>query len=158
MSEPNDDLEKYFFEQGQFNTYYRELVFWFCSHGHHFSLSCRDGIDWSLRAYQVLEELEPFLLAKEQRSWWPGVQLRNTCATIYFYRCEEGAADVLTKHASSFDEWTPVGLPEDLSFYRENDYWMLLYGTIHSVLFSTSEYEAFEMNFPGLLTPHSAVE
>lgn len=151
------ELQEYFIDEERANERYGDLVLWFCSRAHRFTLSCRDNVNWSLSTYEVLEELEPFLITQERRNYWPGVQLKGSLATIFVYRCEPGAARVLLKHAESFEDWMPVVLPEDLIFYRENDYWMFRYRTIHSVLLSDGEHQAFEREFPGFLTPYSSV-
>jgi len=39
---------------------------WFCSRAHRFTLSCRDNVNWSLSTYEVLEELEPFLITQDR--------------------------------------------------------------------------------------------
>lgn len=157
MSERNEDLEC-FVDGNEANKRYNDIIFWLCSHAHHFSLSCRDGVDWDLRACQVLEELEPFLITEVRQNWWPGVDLHSAYATIYKCRCEEGAAQILTKYAKKFEEWTPIHLPEDLVFYRENDDWVFVHRTFCSMFLSSSEYEAFEREFPGLATPYSQFE
>lgn len=158
MSEPNGDLANYFLDGEKANERYSDIITWFCSRAHHFSLSCRDGVDWDIQACIILEELEPFLITEVRQNWWPGVYLKDTFATIYKFRCEEGVAQVLTKHAARFEDWAPYRMPEDLVFYRENDFWMFVHKPPCSVMLSSQEHEAFERDFPGYLTPYSEVE
>lgn len=157
MHENDDCLESYFIDEEKANARYADVLVWFCSRAPRFSLSCRDGVDWSLRTLQVIEELEPFLVAEVRRNWWPGCWLKDSSATIYIYRCAPEAAWILSKSANRFDDWLPPDLPEDLVFYRANDYWMFRFRTIHSALLSIPEYEEFETDFPGFLIPYSSV-
>lgn len=98
----------------------------------HFSLVLRDDLSVSRELLLVLQNLEPYLVKKEQTSSWPGTVLSDGHAEVYRFRVDTDSIDVLKRYSLSLFDWQQPLRPEDPAFYYEDG----------SVLVETITHEA----------------
>ncbi|WP_353893877.1 stage III sporulation protein AH [Proteinivorax hydrogeniformans] len=92
-----------------------------------FLLVVRKGMSKNPSINIVLEELKPFHIKIKDQSRWPGttVYSEEPAATVYYYRTESDALDILTQSSDSLYKWLQPYLPEDLSFLKEGKEWLI---------------------------------
>jgi len=73
----------------------------------------------------VLEKLESYLISKIESSEWPGTKLLEGTALIFRYYFRPECAEILKRAANSLFSWKQPNLPEDLSFFKDDeDIWL----------------------------------
>lgn len=83
-----------------------------------FTIVVRHSMDLDDSERKVLNRLQPFLIAQEEKSEWPGTQLLDSTAQVNSYELTPLAAQVLAEAASGLFSWTQPELPEDLCLFR----------------------------------------
>ncbi|MBF8416837.1 stage III sporulation protein AH [Bacillus coagulans] len=73
----------------------------------------------------VLNELHPFLKEKKETSKWAGTELDGETAYVYYYSANELSKDKILKFSKSLFGWEQPILPEDLSFYKSENPWLV---------------------------------
>lgn len=90
----------------------------FCDH---FLLIERKEIPLNSLGQKILNDLNPFLLKKTEKSEWPGTKLLNGTAWVYEFQLNTESANILKKRAKSILDWQSPNLPEDLCFLRMDE-------------------------------------
>lgn len=83
-----------------------------------FSLVVRPTIELGTAASDVLQQLQPFLVANAQQDAWPGTQLIGDTAHVYYFTVDPRSLAILLNAAEGLYDWLQPALPEDLCFYR----------------------------------------
>src|SRR5687767_7695832 len=116
-----------------------------------FTLVVRHSMDLDDSERKVLNRLQPFLIAQEEKSEWPGTQLLDSTAQVNSYELTPLAAEVLAEAASGLFSWTQPELPEDLCLFRAGgEPWLVT--TAHEedgfMVLSAEEAKALTKEFP----------
>lgn len=84
-----------------------------------FTLVQRDDDLNEKAAYVLYKLIDNLIEVKEQQSW-PGTELRDSSAHVYYYRLNQITKEILKNHASSLYSWIEPNLLEDLSFFKKD--------------------------------------
>lgn len=100
-----------------------DLAFSVCSR---FILVVRKDINISRNAKSVLESLAPFLIEAKEQFEWPGTKyFGEKPATVYYFKTDEKAKRILLEASNSLHTWVQPHLPEDLSFIKNQEPWLI---------------------------------
>lgn len=100
-----------------------ELAFEVCDE---FILVLRSDIDVSKNANSVIESLSSSLKYSKDQFVWAGTEyLGDKPAKVFYFNTDEKAKITLLKVANSFHDWFQPNLPEDLSFYKNGNEWLV---------------------------------
>jgi hypothetical protein len=112
----------------------------------------RDYAALNAHAQDVLNRLEEYFIRKSESNSWPGTLLKDSTATVLYYRSEERILDVLFT-AKSLYHWQHPDYPEDLSFYtKEGTNWFCSISHEHDAFFLPGYFTKDEIktSVPGL--------
>jgi hypothetical protein len=84
-----------------------------------FSLVWRNHLSFTKSAWQVEEDLRPYLISEFSSHKWPGTEIIGGKALVRTYRVSPESLSVLRQVSSVFD-WLAPDYPEDLAFYKGN--------------------------------------
>ncbi|EGW41046.1 hypothetical protein [Desulfosporosinus sp. OT] len=114
---------------------YKDLLDFAFSVCDQFIVVIRKDINITKDASAVLESLAPFLIAKREQFEWPGTKLgtgRPDCfgqkaepATVYYFKTDNEAKKILLEVSNSLHSWMQPNLPEDLSFIKNQNPWLI---------------------------------
>ncbi|MGE6631860.1 stage III sporulation protein AH [Bacillus sp. NPDC077027] len=81
----------------------------------------------SLKSFDpFLKKLESSLKEmKEQSEWASTILLNNQTAKVYYFYTDENAKSILKEFANSLYDWEQPNLPEDLSFFKNGEEWLV---------------------------------
>lgn len=80
----------------------------------------------SQNAKSVLEKLSCSLKEVKEQYEWPGTILGGgKPALVYYFRTDEQAKRILKEVSNSLHSWVHPDLPEDLSFRKGEDLWLV---------------------------------
>ncbi|MGG3736022.1 hypothetical protein ABET14_12820 [Heyndrickxia coagulans] len=65
------------------------------------------------------------LKEKKEPSKWAGTELDGETAYVYYYFANELSKDKILKYSKSLFGWEQPMLPEDLSFYKSENPWLV---------------------------------
>lgn len=124
-----------FIETNPKDKVYRELMdlaFEICDE---FVLVVRNDMDINANVNHVLEKLEPYLTEIKEQFEWPGTRYYGEKpAQVYYYNTNKYAKEILKQVSNSLHDWVQPSLPEDLSFIKNHQPWLI--NTSH-------EYESY---------------
>src|SRR4051794_17935145 len=69
---------------------------------------------------RVLDPLEPFPIAREERFEWPGTHVLGHTASVCRHRLNGDVVEVLLDAADALYDWQQPGLPEALCVLRDD--------------------------------------
>jgi len=107
------------------NDAYRDLVdlaFDLCDE---FILVVCNELRLNDNAKSILDRLKPYLTEIKEQSEWAGTELLDTTALVYHYRTDAQAREIIKEVSDSLYCWLPPNLPEDLSFYKNGEPWLV---------------------------------
>jgi hypothetical protein len=113
------------------------------------------------RAELVLERLKPFLIGCEKKSETPGsIMLPEDAITLCTYRLDADSATVIRESARRLYDWVEPDLPQDLSFLRQSEPWLINLAADRAsfLVSSPSEAQRLQAAIPGLQLRQSAPE
>ncbi|MDG3044715.1 hypothetical protein OE903_15155 [Bacillus sp. B6(2022)] len=61
----------------------------------------------------------------KEQSEWASTMLLNNTAKVYYYYTDENAKSILKEFANSLYDWEQPNLPEDLSFFKNGEDWLV---------------------------------
>jgi hypothetical protein len=74
----------------------------------------------SARGQELLSALQPFQLEAARSSSWPGTELLDSEAVVYYFRLLPESGKVLQDAVPSLYAWLQPEIPEDLCFLSED--------------------------------------
>jgi len=77
-------------------------------------------------AFDLIDELEQWLVSDYSSSSWPGTELFDEKARVKTYNVNEQTIAILSRVESVFD-WQSPKYPEDLAFYKEKE---IIFGSV----------------------------
>jgi hypothetical protein len=81
-----------------------------------FSLVWRHEMKFKDSAWEVVEELQPYLISELPTNKWPGTEIFGGKALLRTYSVNPASIAIL-KRASSVFDWVAPNYPEDLALY-----------------------------------------
>ena len=84
-----------------------------------FCLVWREQLEFNVPAFQLVEQLQPWLCFERRTDHWPATRLGDSLALIRWYRISPQSLTFLHQ-ASGLYQWRSPNLPEDLAFYLQN--------------------------------------
>ncbi len=95
---------------------------------------------------RLLNDLEPFLDAREETSTWPGTQLIGQTAIVCRFKLVRASVSILQNAANRLFEWRQPALPEDLCLMRQaDDPWLVSISHENDAYLRASESEWKEL-------------
>ncbi|MFS0656891.1 stage III sporulation protein AH [Bacillus sp. 179-C3.3 HS] len=81
----------------------------------------------SLKSFEpLLKKLESSLKEMKEQSEWASTLLGDDqTAKVYYYYTDENAKSILLEVAQSLYDWEQPNLPEDLSFFKNGEAWLI---------------------------------
>lgn len=73
----------------------------------------------------LLDELNSFLIEAKQSDRWPGTWTLSDKATVYYYKTDPHAKNIIKKYSNCQHNWIQPYLPEDLSFLKSGEPWLI---------------------------------
>ncbi|EGW40872.1 hypothetical protein [Desulfosporosinus sp. OT] len=113
---------------------YQDLLDFAFSVCDQFIVVIRKDINITKDASAVLESLAPFLIAKREQFEWPGTRLGTgrdyfgreaEPAIVYYFKTDHEAKRILLEVSNSLHSWMQPNLPEDLSFIKNQNPWLI---------------------------------
>ena len=104
-------------------TTYLALLDFAAQHCTSFSLTWRDAITYHDTAVAIEIELHPMLLGELLTDGWENGRQHGT-ARVRSYKISDQSLSVLSRVEKLY-AWRGPKLPEDLSFYKDRDCWMV---------------------------------
>lgn len=68
----------------------------------------------------LLKQLGDFLIEIKEQQGWPGTQLLEGYANVYYYKLNTTTKEVLKKYSESLYSWLEPNLLEDLCFLKKD--------------------------------------
>ena len=99
-------------------TTYKELLDYAAQNADSFSLVWRN-MAFDQSAFDLLDELSPWLISDNSSHKWPGTELFSDKARVKKYEVNEKTMQILSVVSSVYD-WIAPKYPEDLAFYKNN--------------------------------------
>ncbi|MBU3184889.1 stage III sporulation protein AH [Clostridium estertheticum] len=91
-----------------------------------FILVVRESIFFNQNADYLLEELESSLKEVKEQYEWPGIiSAGGKPAKIYYYNTDINARTIIKTVTNSLHSWVQPDLPEDLSFIKNGESWLI---------------------------------
>jgi len=91
-----------------------------------FILVVRKDIDVSNNARTVLERLSSSLKEIKEQFEWSGTRyFGEEAASVYYFRTNSKANKILKEGSNSLHSWVQPNLPEDLSFKKGKELWLI---------------------------------
>jgi len=97
-------------------TSYKELLEFALDETDTFSLVWRN-FKFESSAFELIENLQPWLVSDYSSSSWPGTELFGEKARVKTYKVNPQTIEILNCVDSVFD-WQAPKYPEDLAFYK----------------------------------------
>ena len=82
-------------------------------------MSVSSGVD------KILNKLTDSLLEMKEQSEWICCKLFGGVAQVYYYKTTDEAKKVLKEVSNSLYQWVQPDFPEDLSFIKNGDPWLI---------------------------------
>jgi hypothetical protein len=121
---------------------YSQLIDYLAPRGELILLVVRDYEKLEEDIGKFLQQMQAFLLRKEQSDRWPGTVLDADKAEVLYYKSTSESAGILKMATSSLYRWQHPHLPEDLCFLRRSgDPLFTSISHEHDAYFSLSEEE-----------------
>lgn len=112
-----------------------------------FILVLRHSLDVSPKAIEVLSELEPYLICREERKEWPGTLLLDETAQVNKFSFSPSTAEILAKFGEHLYSWTLPHLPEDLCLIRiDGSPWLVSIAHEQDAFLSLAREEWIELS------------
>ena len=112
-----------------------------------FILVTRHSIGLEAPGVETLQRLNPELIARDERSEWPGTQIFDDMATVFLFRLNQRTTDVLQDVASSLFAWQQPRFPEDLCLLRaDGEPWLVTISHERDAYFVLSSAEHLELS------------
>lgn len=113
-------------EQDPRGTVYEQLIdlaFEICDEFH---LVVRKDLGSTRKFAPLLKELENSLKVVKKTNEWTGTMLGGgQKAKVYYYHADSHAKKIVKRAASSLYSWLQPDLPEDLSFLKKGEPWLV---------------------------------
>jgi hypothetical protein len=94
----------------------------------------------------ILDQLAPFLVAREASASWPGTELFNHTATVFRYRFDADVASCLVASADGLLEWVEPSHPEDPCILRaDGTPWLTTIAHERDAYFTLTRPERMEL-------------
>lgn len=121
---------------------YRDLLELAFNRCDEFILVVRNTNGLSKRAQILLKKLAPFLKEKKIQYEWPGTRLLgDEPATVYYFKADQSARRIISSYSYSLHGWTQPYLPEDLSFLKQHEPWLINRAHAKESYFMTEDEE-----------------
>jgi len=115
-----------FIESEPKDKVYRDLIdlaFDICDE---FLLVVRNDLFFNQNVDYLLEKLKPSLIKTKDVYQWPGTILAGgKPAKIYYYKADNNVKTTIKIATNSLYSWVQPDLPEDLSFIKNGEYWLV---------------------------------
>lgn len=98
---------------------YEDLIDLVANFSDEFILVRRYSDNLSENIDNLLRELSSFLLEIKEQQSWPGTELLNGYAKVFYYKFNEATKKILKSYTSSLYSWKHPFLLEDLCFFKE---------------------------------------
>ncbi|MCY6959518.1 stage III sporulation protein AH [Clostridium brassicae] len=99
-----------------------------------FILVIRKDMDCNQSVFNIINMLQDSLIEMKEESEWVGTELLGQTAYVYYYKTNDNAKKIIKSISNSLYEWTQPNFPEDLSFIKNGEAWLI--NTAH-------EYEGY---------------
>jgi hypothetical protein len=115
-----------------------------------FALSCcplallvvRPEMELADGGRRVLASLDPFLESRVKSSRWPGTELFDGEAELFYFRLEPGSAELLKAATDRLYGWCQPDLPEDLCFlHADREPWLATISHENDGFFRLGDWE-----------------
>ncbi|AET67829.1 hypothetical protein Desor_2227 [Desulfosporosinus orientis DSM 765] len=124
---------------------YRDVIdkaFKYCDE---FILVVRKDLSLSSQAKLVLSSLSNSLIEISEQFEWPGTMLGGgESAIVNYFKTDNHAKKILKEVSNSLHSWVQPDLPEDLSFIKGNNLWLVNTSHESESYFVTEEKEDLE--------------
>ncbi|WP_412977694.1 stage III sporulation protein AH [Ornithinibacillus sp. 179-J 7C1 HS] len=104
---------------------YKNLLDFACSICDSFQLVIRTDMGNPKEIRKILREIEAHKIKMEVTSEWASTMLDGETAEVYFYKTNEDTLTFLKNKTNSLHGWIYPYLPEDLSFFKNNQPWLI---------------------------------
>lgn len=74
---------------------------------------------------KILNDLKDSLIEMKEQSSWVSGKLFEDVAQVYYYKTTEQAKKVLKNVSNSLHQWVQPNFPEDLSFIKNGNGWLI---------------------------------
>ena len=89
----------------------------------------------------VLEKLKGSLKEMKKESEWVSNRLFDQTASVYYYRTDNEAREIIKGASNSLYSWVHPNLPEDLSFIKNGTPWLINNSHEHESYIETDDKE-----------------
>lgn len=83
------------------------------------------GLYLNENGISVLERLKGSLKKSKEQSEWVSNKLFGQNASVYYYTTDNQARKILKEVSNSLHSWVQPNLPEDLSFIKNGNVWLI---------------------------------
>lgn len=97
---------------------YHALVSYALEQCEEFLLITQNQLSVEESAKAILKALKPWQSERVEASTWPGTELLNSKASVYYFRCHPDVASILTTAVNGLYGWQQPQCPEDLCFLK----------------------------------------
>jgi hypothetical protein len=105
-------------------------------------LVVRPGMELTEEGRGFLAALRPYVESEERSNRWPGTELYDAEATLFYFRLEPGSSRLLKAATDHLYGWCHPELPEDLCFLRaDREPWLGTIAHEEDGFFNLTEWE-----------------
>jgi hypothetical protein len=141
-------------------TIYYQLLSYAQKYCESFLMVIRDTVQKSDSIKKIIDDLQPYILEKDEKSEWPGTILHRGTATVTKYKLNNETLKLLASAVNGLYSWKQPDFPEDLCFLRQDGSpWLvtITYEEDGYLELTDKESEDLHQVIPGLALEEQAV-
>jgi len=101
---------------------YISLIDLLCAHSDTFYFVTRKELDYDVK---IIQQFQPYIIEQYKTKEWASTRTSGPAATVYKIEVCSQTCQLLKKLANSLYDWISPGLPEDLTFIKNNFVWFV---------------------------------